>query len=222
MTCVHCKEADRVFNPRMGKSELKSYRRKGPSKSTRRIIEAVIATNRKGTTLIDIGGGVGAIYHELLNEFVSSAIHVDAAENYLSLARLESTRRGTQNRVQFIKGDFVDISTELPSSDIITLDKVVCCYPNIDSLLSTVASKSTGLVVLSLPREWLLIKFMVKTMNFVRKLSKNAFRNYVYSMSEISDILEKGGFTRTAFEVSGIWQIFVFEKVPENKKVFTS
>ncbi|MES0491049.1 MAG: class I SAM-dependent methyltransferase [Leptospirales bacterium] len=212
MTCAHCKEADRVFKPWIGKSELKRYRKKGPSKSTQVLIEAVKGAHRKESTLIDIGGGVGAIYHELLDGYVSSVIHVDAADNYLTLARSESARRGTENRVEFKKGDFVDLSTELPPADIITLDKVVCCYPNIESLLSSVAAKSTGVVALSFPQEWLVLKIMLGVMNFFRMLRKNDFRNYVHPSSRVSSIFENAGFTQTSVNNTGIWQIYLFEK----------
>ena len=47
-----------------------------------------------GATLLDIGGGVGAIRHELLAAGATSVTSVDASGPYLDAARSESKRRG--------------------------------------------------------------------------------------------------------------------------------
>jgi hypothetical protein len=54
------------YNASKAASELRSYRNRGPIPSTRRLIDALKTEGVEGATVIDIGGGIGAIQHELL------------------------------------------------------------------------------------------------------------------------------------------------------------
>ena len=80
-------------------SQLRKYREKGPIASTRTLIDALKAVGVEGATLLDIGGGIGAIQHELLAAGVAHATSVDASAPYLGAAREESDRRGQGDRV---------------------------------------------------------------------------------------------------------------------------
>ncbi len=55
------------YDEERASSQLRSYRRKGPIPSTRALIMVLVAEGVEGATLLDIGGGIGAIQHELLD-----------------------------------------------------------------------------------------------------------------------------------------------------------
>jgi len=113
------------YDPKRAASELRRYREKGPIPSTRALIEALVAEGVEGATLLDIGGGIGAIQHELLDAGVTHATSVDASAPYLSAARSECKRRGHDGRVTYLHGDFVELAESVPPADIVTLDRVV-------------------------------------------------------------------------------------------------
>src|SRR5215218_3543976 len=96
----HCcsQGLDEAFGDRTARRDLKRYRRKGPSKSTRRLLAALRSHGVQGASLLDIGGGVGAIQHELLEAGVSRAFAADASAAYLRAAREEAQRRGLDDR----------------------------------------------------------------------------------------------------------------------------
>ena len=62
-----CQGMETFFDNKTAVGDLKAYRKKGPSKTTRMLIDALKAQGVEDMTLLDIGGGVGAIQHELLN-----------------------------------------------------------------------------------------------------------------------------------------------------------
>jgi hypothetical protein len=66
MTCSQCQGIEDLFSEEYVAGELKRYRRRGPDKTTRILIEALKKDGVEGETLLDIGGGLGAIQHELL------------------------------------------------------------------------------------------------------------------------------------------------------------
>jgi ubiquinone/menaquinone biosynthesis C-methylase UbiE len=78
------------YNERLAASDLKRYREKGPRPWTRTLIESLKAEGVEGATLLDIGGGIGVIPHELLAAGASSATCVDASAAYLATASCSS------------------------------------------------------------------------------------------------------------------------------------
>lgn len=72
MDCCH-PDYDSVFSARRARKDLARYRKKGPDKTTRLLIDALRAAGVEGKTLLDIGAGIGAIDHDLLDAGVASA-----------------------------------------------------------------------------------------------------------------------------------------------------
>jgi magnesium-protoporphyrin O-methyltransferase len=96
--------------------------------STRLLVEALRTQGIEGLMLLDVGGGVGAVIYALLQSRASVATDVDASAAYLATARDEAERQGLAERIAFHHGDFVVLAPTLPTADIVTLDRVICCY----------------------------------------------------------------------------------------------
>jgi 2-polyprenyl-3-methyl-5-hydroxy-6-metoxy-1,4-benzoquinol methylase len=108
---------------------LRKYREKGPIPSTKALIDALIAEGVEGATVLDIGGGIGAVQHELLAAGAAHVTSVDASVSYLEAAREEASRRGVEDRVTYRHGDFVELAESVPPADVVTLDRVLNVYP---------------------------------------------------------------------------------------------
>ena len=92
MPCNCCEIENNTFGENEAKANLKEYRKHGPAKQTKLILEAVRSLELKNASLLDIGGGIGTIHHELLKDIVNKATHVDASSAYLKIATEESQR----------------------------------------------------------------------------------------------------------------------------------
>ncbi len=145
MTSCQCEGIEACFNPRLAAQELEHYRKKGAARTTRRLIAALEAEGVAGRSLLDIGGGVGAIPHALLQDGASTATTVDASAAYLDVARDEAARRGLSERIRFEHGNFVDLAPDIPSADIVTLDRVICCYDDMSALVRASAARASHL-----------------------------------------------------------------------------
>jgi hypothetical protein len=53
---------------------------------------------------------------------------LEASSAYAAAVKDEAARRTRLKSVDVVHGDLLDVSDELPSADIVTLDRVVCCY----------------------------------------------------------------------------------------------
>ena len=86
------------YNQKKAASELRRYREKGPIPSTKALIDALLAESVEGATVLDIGGGVGAIQHELLAAGAAHATSVDASAPYRGRSRGERAPRSRRSR----------------------------------------------------------------------------------------------------------------------------
>jgi len=120
MACEQCEGIELQFGRSAARKKLRQFRRRGPDKTTRLLVDALRATldgtDTRGVVLLDIGAGVGAIHHELLDGHVERAIHVDGSTAHLAAARDEAERRGHGPRVEFVHGDFVDLAGAIPAA----------------------------------------------------------------------------------------------------------
>src|SRR5512145_1173554 len=124
MNC-QCQGIEELFDERSVAQEVKDYHRKGPDKTTRWLLAALKEAGVQGLTLLDVGGGVGAIQHDLLANGVQSGIDVDASTMYLQAARAEARERGLSDRLRFWHGNFVELAGQLEPAGVVTLDRVI-------------------------------------------------------------------------------------------------
>src|SRR5258708_6963640 len=129
MNCCEYETIDRHFGDAKAKEELYRYHSKGPHKTTQILLKGIGAQNLRNATLLDIGSGIGVIFHELPADGITDATLVESSSSYLTAAEAEAGRRGQRGRVTFVHGDVVQLSEQLPKADLVTLDRVVCCYP---------------------------------------------------------------------------------------------
>ena len=183
MTCAaHCCAIQSQFDRRIAQRDLDNYRRRGPSKSTQQLLAFTRQADITSMTVLDVGGGVGVIAHELLAAGAASATVVDASAAYLAAAQEESERRHWGERFRSLQGDFVALAHDIRSAELVTLDKVVCCYPDMDRLLSAAAECSRRHLAIVYPRDNWWMHVAAKLENAIRALRRSDFRVYAFAI----------------------------------------
>ncbi len=212
MPCNCCEITDNAFSSEEARSELKRYRRKGPANQTKLILSAIHSLGLKNADLLDIGGGIGVIHHELLGEVAAKAIHVDASSAYLNEARKEASQRGHSDVVHFIHADFTDVASDLPPVDVVTLDRVVCCYPDFRRLLTAAAEHSELAIAMTYPRETWYLRLALQVLNFVQRLRRDPLRVFLHPVSEMDALLEQKGFKRVTLHRLFVWEMAMYQR----------
>ena len=213
MSACCCQGFESMFGERTARRDLERYRRKGPSKPTLRLLDALRREGVQGATVLDIGGGVGAIQHELLASGAVRATGVDASPAYLRAATSEAERRGHGDRVIQHEGDFVALAGDIASADVVTLDRVICCYPDVDRLVGRSAERARRLYGLVHPRDawWTRVAFRV--LNLGLRLARRQFRAYVHPVEAVDRISRSAGLElQLRQDVGPIWQVVVYER----------
>jgi magnesium-protoporphyrin O-methyltransferase len=137
---------------------------------------------------------------------------VDASSAYLKEAKGEAARRGHSDRVNFIHADFTEVAPELPVVDIVTLDRVVCCYPDFRRLLQAAAEHSRRALAFTYPRETWYMRFGLRIMNFFQSLRKDPFRVFLHPVAEMDSLLKREGFERVSLHRLFVWEMALYQK----------
>ena len=212
MSCPHCRGAEKIFDQGTAERDLKAYRAHGPGATTRLLIAALKAAGVADRTLLDIGGGVGAIQHELLKDGARSAIAIDASSAYLHAARQEAERQGHADRIAYQQGDFVELAPQLPQADIVTLEKVICCYPDMRALVGLSSARAGKLYGVVFPRDTWWMRLGGRFFNLFLRLQRNAFRFFVHPTAAIETVVRANGLERRYYRKTLFWQVIVYAR----------
>lgn len=205
-----CVGIERQFNARQAQRELRAFQKKGPSRTTTLLVQALREQGVEGLTLLDIGGGIGTIQHLLLAAGVPRATDVDASTGYLAAARAESERQGQADRVRYLHGNFVEIADQIAPADIVTLDRVICCYPDMPALVGQSAAKAGKLYGVVYPRDVWWMRLGVIFIDFMLRLRRFPFQVFVHHTAAVEAVICERGLERRFYRTTGPWQVAVY------------
>jgi hypothetical protein len=213
MTSCCCQGVDEMFGERTAQHDLRRYRKRGPSKPTRMLLEALRREGIEHATVLDIGGGIGVIQQELLDAGAERATSVEASAAYLRAARDEAERRGRSDRISYEAGDFVALADRVAPADVVTLDRVICCYPDMESLVGRSADRAQRLYGLVYPRDtwWVAVGF--RFLNLMMRLARRAFRVHLHRTSGVDAVVREHGLTlKIAVRAGPVWQVALYAR----------
>lgn len=204
--------AERQFSEKRATKDLAHYRTNGPGSTTRLLLAGLAAAGPIHGRLLDIGSGVGVLSFELLDQGLTSAVGVDLSSAHVATALQEASRRGRSDSTRFVQGDFLDVAGQLPSADIVTLDRVVCCYPEYERFLEESLRHAGRIFALSYPLDHWYVRMWVSLQNLGRQIIRNAFRSFIHPVSAMENVIRREGFTLLNRRSAGTWRADVYAR----------
>jgi magnesium-protoporphyrin O-methyltransferase len=166
----------------------------------------------KGSSVLEIGGGIGALQIELLRAGAATTVNVELSAEWEDAAKELLREAGLEERVERHIGDAVAGGTQLAAADIVVMERVVCCYPDAEALVGVAADHARRILVMSFPRDRWWNRLVVRVSNLVCRARRIAFRSYVHPEARVEKAAESRGF-RLAFDKRGpIWRVVAFER----------
>lgn len=215
MADCDCAGHGNVFSDRMAEADLRRYLRDGPDGPTRALTEAIRAEGVADATVLDIGGGVGAVQLELLAAGAAAAESVDASTAFVAVARREAERRGVADRIVHRQGDFVALAPTVPPADVVTLVRAVCCYGAMPALVGRSAEHARRMLGLVYPRDAWWTRVGARLINLGYHLFRDDFRIHVHSEREMDRLIRAAGFERRFLRRGPLWQVALYRRLPE-------
>ena len=212
MKCCQCEGIEREFNSEDADSEIEAYREEGPIETTQLLIDALTEQGVDQLTLLDIGGGVGAIQHAMLSAGASTATAVEASTAFARAAEDEASELGWSEQVEVMQGNFVDLAESVPQHDIVTLDRVICCYHDMKSLVGLSAARAAKFYGLVYPRDVWWNKIAFRFMDLFFWISRSPFRTFIHSDADVKKVLNNEGLKRVFHKKLFTWQVALYAR----------
>jgi magnesium-protoporphyrin O-methyltransferase len=210
--CCYAREYGELFSRKNAERDAKAYRRKGLSKPARSLVDGLTSEGVEGSTVLEVGGGAGAIQVELLTAGADRVTNVDLSPEWERTAAALLAERGFTGRVDRRLGDFVAVAGEVDDADVVVLHRVVCCYPDWQKLLELAVGKARKAIALTFPRDSWGAKAVVGVENSLRRLRRKDFRAFVHPPRAMLDLVEDAGFRVTSDSSTLAWRTVVLHR----------
>ena len=196
-----------IFSERSARAEAKRYRRHGLDATSRRIFDFVKRQGVEGRTVLEVGGGIGAIQIELLKAGAARAVSVELTPTYEEEATALLREAGLEQRVERRIMDFAAAGAAVEGADIVIMNRVICCYPDMPRLAGTASDHARELLVMSFPKRtwWLRIGMLFG--NAMLRATGREFHIFLHPPRSILATSEQHGL-RTILNESGVlWTV---------------
>jgi magnesium-protoporphyrin O-methyltransferase len=210
MECCQCQAIEERFDRKKAAAKLRDYQRDGLKRESQALVDGLVNQGIVGYTLLDVGGGMGALAIELIKRGIDRATINDASTAYLETAAAEAKRQGLIEQIKRVHGNIVAMSEALPPADVVTLDKVICCYDDMPGLIQASISRARKLYGLVYPRDNWLVKVGIGLENLGYRLKGSAFRVFVYPTKEVDGLIRQSGFQLLSHQTSAGWQVVIY------------
>ena len=202
-----------VFSEKSARAEAKRYRRKGLDSTSRRIVDFLTTQGLEGRTVLEIGGGIGAIQIELLKAGAARAVSVELTPTYEEVAIDLLREAGLEDRVERTLMDFAQSAGQVTGADIVILNRVICCYPDMPRLTGAAADHARQLLVMSFPRQtwWLAIGLAMG--NSLLTMLRREFHIFLHPPKKIVATSRQHGLEPVLDKEGVIWEVAAFRRV---------
>jgi magnesium-protoporphyrin O-methyltransferase len=180
-----------MFSRSFAARDARNFRAHGVRGTSRALVE--LAGDVHDASVLDIGGGVGAIGFELLAAGARCATTVELSDGYEEAAAELAAERGVANRVERRVADVVEDAAAVEPHDVVVMHRVVCCYPDVDALVGAAADLTQRRLVLTYPQERRWIGAGLAAMNIFLRLRRCGFRTYLHPVARIVGAAEQHG-----------------------------
>jgi len=210
--CCTPKGYRQIFSERGAQRQARGYRRQGLDGTSRQIVDLLKERGVEGLTLLEVGGGIGAIQIELLKAGLASAVSVELTPSYEESAAELLREAGLQARVERKVMDFVHAAAEVGAADIVVMNRVVCCYPDLPRLEGAAAAHARQMLVMSFPKERWWSRVVVWMANIGMAMTRREFRIFLHSVAQIAAIGESNGLKRSPTRAGIFWEIAMMQR----------
>ena len=201
---------ERMFSAKQARLDARRYRKQGLGGTSRRLVE--LAGDVSGETVLEVGGGVGAIELDLLAAGAERATNVELSGEYEDEAATLLAERGLTERVDRRVADFV--SEPVEPHDVVVMHRVVCCYPDVDRLVGIAAANTRRRLLLTYPRERPWTRAGIAAINLFMRISGSDFRAFVHPVARMAAAAQREGLALERREQPGlIWENAAYERI---------
>ena len=178
-----------------------------------RLLDLMRDAPRRRPSVLELGCGPGALSVALLEMGAAHVTGVDLSPGSIELARRRASDAGYETRARYEVGNAADVVTD--PQDWVILDRVICCFPEMDRLVGHAAPLARSAFVLSVPesRGWRgLVNRVAWGLEAAWDTIRGGCRGYVHDVRRLERRLGDAGLRRTDSLHLGLWYLGRYER----------
>ena len=196
-----------LFSERSARGEARRYRRKGLDSTSRRIVDFIKRQAVENRTVLEVGGGIGAIQIELLKAGAAHATSIELTPTYEEVAAGLVREAGFTNRIDRKVMDFAAAAEQVDTADIVIMNRVLCCYHDMPKLAGAASDRTRQMLVMSFPRETWWTRIGLKAGNSALRLTRREFQVFLHSPKAILATSEGHGLRTVLDQTGTFWTV---------------
>ena len=206
-SCCNPRGCDDFFGERFARRSAARYRKRGLDKNARKMVDFLASQDVGGATVLEVGGGIGALELELLALGAGSAVNLELSDAYDAEARRLIAEAGVDDRVQRRLHDIAADPDAVQPADVVVLNRVVCCYPDYERLLAAAGGRAVRLLVFSYPQRNLTTRALIAAQNVIFRLKRSEFRVFAHPPAAMLATLRAQGLEPVASGGTLVWRM---------------
>lgn len=189
------------------------YKNKGLSRSSKLLLKFILEGKVQDKVVLDLGCGAGGLSIELLKHGAQSAVGFDLSPRMIVAATELARAAGFESKAKFNEGNAA--TAELPRSDVVVMDKMLCCYSEWRPLLKNAMEASNIMVGFTVPRDEgvtkLPFRIALRIANYFQK-RRGGVLFYLHPLGTVDKTLRDSGFKRLRRQGSRFWLVYLYSR----------
>lgn len=158
------------------------------------MVDWLVGQGLAGSSVLEIGGGVGAIQLELLRRGAARTTNLELSAAYDTEAAALASEAGLGERMTRRLGDIAVDDDVAEVHDFVLLHRVVCCYPDVERLVGAAASHARRGVILTHPPRNLVTRGLRVLEDLWLRLLRREYRTFAHPPEVMEAVLREHGF----------------------------
>jgi SAM-dependent methyltransferase len=179
-----------------------------------RLRDVLLSLDPTGKTVLEVGCGRGGLLLELVQAGATEATGLDLSPAGIDAARDRFAQAQLADRVHLSVGDAARVP--LAPHDWVILDRVMCCYPDLEGLLANTLPAAMHIYAFTVPtsRGWRGVAARVEEWfeNAWNTLRGQSCPGYVHNLDVIEEHMVTAGFRLRHRDRQRLWHIAVYER----------
>ena len=205
-----CTDFNLQFNENYFQNYLKEYHSKGLPNQSKLMFDYLVSYGIQNHSVMEIGSGAGALHMNLVKSGAKRSIGIDASEWAMKASEQLKKEIDPSINSETITAEISRIKENYGKFSVVIMDRVLCCYPNAETLLESAVLHSSELIAISIPRNLIWIRIGAIIVNTIQSVLRRKFRIFIHSHYRIEEILRTNQFIEIHSEQTRLWRMRVY------------
>src|SRR5439155_16913759 len=148
---------------------------------------------------------------ELLKAGAARLVSIAITPTYEDAASDLLNEAGLTQRVERRVMDFAQAASQVESADVVVMNRVICCYPDMPKLAGAAADHAGRLLVMRFPRQAVWMRAALGVAHIVLRITRREFHVFLHAPARILATAEAHGLRTVSDRVGLAWQVAALE-----------